>query len=406
MNGHDAERVGAHETHSRVSIAVESTLACQKRLFQLEEGAHFLNCAYLGPLPRSVAEAGMEGIRRKCSPTPLPSEAFFTDCGRARERFGRLVNAPPERIALAPSASYGIEVAARNLPLEPGQNIVVLGEQFPSNVYAWQRQAAAHGCDIRTVDRPGPPPSAALWNERLLEAIGPDTAVVALPHCHWTDGTRIDLEAAGERAREVGAALVVDGSQSVGAVPFDVENIRPDALITVGYKWLLGPYSTAFGYYGARFDDGAPLEETWISRRGSEDFQGLVDYTDEYREGAARYDVGQTSNFILIPMLIEALDLILAWGPANILEYCRALLAGLADELRVRGWAIEDDEWRTGNILGVRLPVGCDLAEVDARLAEARVYASLRGDALRVSPNVYNEPRDIDALRQVLAILA
>ncbi|WP_420617053.1 aminotransferase class V-fold PLP-dependent enzyme [Candidatus Palauibacter sp.] len=406
MNGRDAERVEANEPHSRVSIAVESTLACQRRLFQLEEGAHFLNCAYLGPLPRSVAEAGMEGIRRKCSPTPFPSEEFFTDCGRARERFGRLVNAPPERIALAPSASYGIEVAARNLPLEPGQNVVVLGEQFPSNVYAWRRQAAAHGCDVRTVDRPGPPPSAALWNERLLEAIGPDTAVVALPHCHWTDGTRIDLEAVGVRAREVGAALVIDGSQSIGAVPFDVEHIRPDALITVGYKWLLGPYSTAFGYYGARFDDGAPLEETWISRRGSEDFQGLVDYTDEYREGAARYDVGQTSNFILIPMLIEALDLILAWSPANILEYCRGLLAGLADELRVRGWAIEDDEWRTGNILGVRLPAGCDLAEMDARLAEARVYASLRGDALRVSPNVYNDASDVEALRRVLATVS
>ncbi len=405
MNGRDAERE-ANEPHSRVSIAVESTLACQRRLFQLEEGAHFLNCAYLGPLPRSVAEAGMEGIRRKCSPTPFPSEEFFTDCGRARERFGRLVNAPPERIALAPSASYGIEVAARNLPLEPGQNVVVLGEQFPSNVYAWRRQAAAHGCDVRTVDRPGPPPSAALWNERLLEAIGPDTAVVALPHCHWTDGTRIDLEAVGVRAREVGAALVIDGSQSIGAVPFDVEHIRPDALITVGYKWLLGPYSTAFGYYGARFDDGAPLEETWISRRGSEDFQGLVDYTDEYREGAARYDVGQTSNFILIPMLIEALDLILAWSPANILEYCRGLLAGLADELRVRGWAIEDDEWRTGNILGVRLPAGCDLAEMDARLAEARVYASLRGDALRVSPNVYNDASDVEALRRVLATVS
>ena len=381
-----------------------TALACQKSRFALDEGAHFLNCAYLGPLPRSVAEAGMEGIRRKCSPTPFPSEEFFTDCDRARDRFGRLVNAPPERIALAPSASYGIEVAARNLPLAPGQNIVVLGEQFPSNVYAWRRRAEAHGCDVRTVDRPGPPPSAELWNERLLEAIEPDTAVVSLPHCHWTDGTRIDLEAAGRRAREVGAALVIDGSQSIGAVPFDVERIRPDALITVGYKWLLGPYSTAFGYYGPRFDGGTPLEETWISRRGSEDFQGLVDYTDEYREGAARYDVGQTSNFILIPMLIEALDLILDWDPARILDYCRALLSGLADELRVRGWAIEDDAWRTGNILGVRLPAGCDLAEVEARLDEARVYASLRGDALRVSPNVYNEPRDIDALRRVLAI--
>ncbi len=383
--------------------AVAPALACQKSRFRLDEGAHFLNCAYLGPLPRSVAEAGMEGIRRKCSPTPFPSEAFFTDCDRTRERFGRLVNAPPERIALAPSASYGIEVAARNLPLEPGQNIVVLGEQFPSNVYAWRRRAATRGCVVRTVERPAPPPSGALWNERLLEAIDAETAVVCLPHCHWTDGTRIDLDAAGERAREVGAALVIDGSQSIGVVPFDVERIRPDALITVGYKWLLGPYSTAFGYYGPRFDDGVPLEETWISRRGSEDFRSLIDYTDEYRDGAARYDVGQTSNFILVPMLVEALDLILAWDPARILDYCRALLSGLADELRLRGWAIENDEWRTGNILGVRLPAGSDLAEVDARLAEARVYASLRGDALRVSPNVYNDPQDIDALRQVLA---
>ncbi len=386
-----------------VKSVAASGLACQKRLFQLEEDAHFLNCAYLGPLPRSVAAAGVEGIRQKTSPTPFPSERFFSDCERARERFGRLVNAPAERVALMPSASYGIAVAANNLPLDSGQNIVILGEQFPSNVYAWRRRAAAHGCEVRTVARPGPPPSAALWNERILEAIGPETAVVALPHCHWTDGSRIDLEAAGRRAREVGAALVVDGSQSIGAVPFDVDRIRPDALITVGYKWLLGPYSTAFGYYGPRFDDGVPLEETWISRRGSENFQGLVDYTDDYRDGAARYDVGQTSNFILVPMLIEALDLILDWDPVRILDYCRFLLSGLADELRGRGWAIEDEAWRTGNILGVRLPAGCDLAEVDARLIAARVYASLRGDALRVSPNVYNEPADIDALRRVLA---
>ena len=388
------------------ATAVAPALACQKNRFALDEDAHFLNCAYLGPLPLSVAEAGMEGIRQKLSPTPFPSAAFFTDCDRARERFGRLVNADPERIALIPSASYGVAVAARNLPLERGQNIVVLGEQFPSNIYAWRRQAAVRGCEVRTVDRPGPPPSGALWNERLLEAIDRDTAVVALPHCHWTDGTRIDLDAAGHRAREVGAGLVIDGSQSIGVVPFDVQHLRPDALITVGYKWLLGPYATSLGYFGPRFDDGVPLEETWISRRGSDDFQGLVDYTDEYREGAARYDVGQTSNFILIPMLIEALDLILEWEPANILDYCRRLLAGLAEELRDRGWAIEEEAWRAGHILGVRLPAGCDLAELERRLAAARVYASLRGDALRVSPNVYNEPRDIEALRGVLATFA
>ena len=74
----------------------------------------------------------------------------------------------------------------------------------------------------------------------------------------------------------------------------------------------------------------------------------------------------------------------------------------MAEELRGRGWAIEDDAWRAGHILGIRLPEGCDVAELEARLAAARVYASLRGDALRVSPNVYNEPRDIEALRRVL----
>ena len=389
-----------------MSLAVATSLACRKDRFQLDAGAHFLNCAYLGPLPRSVAEAGVAGIRRKQSPTPFASSEFFTGCDLARERFGRLVNAAPERIALMPAASYGIAVAARNLPLERGQNVVILGEQFPSNVYAWRRRAADHGCELRTVERPGPPPSGALWNERLLEAIDADTAVVALPHCHWTDGTRIDLAAAGRRAREVGAAFIIDGSQSIGAVPFDVARLRPDALITVGYKWLLGPYQTCLGYFGPRFDDGVPLEETWISRRGSEDFQGLVDYTDEYRPAAARYDVGQTSNFILVPMLIEALDLILAWEPARILDYCRALLAGLAEELRARGWAIEDDEWRAGHILGVRLPPGCDLRELEGRLAAARVYASLRGDALRVSPNVYNDPPDIEVLRRVLATFA
>ena len=237
-----------------MTITRESPLVCQKGEFRLDEGAHFLNCAYMGPLPKSVEAAGVARIRRKCSPTPFLSEEFFTGCDRLRERFAALVGGVTERVAILPSASYGIATAARNLPIEAGQNIVILEEQFPSHVYAWRRLAAETGGELRTVERPGPPPSAEAWNQRILDAIGPGTAVVALPHCHWTDGTRIDLEAAGARAREVGAALVIDGSQSIGAVPFDVSVIQPDALITVGYKWLMGPYSTSLGYFGPRFD--------------------------------------------------------------------------------------------------------------------------------------------------------
>ena len=131
---------------------------------------------------------------------------------------------------------------------------------------------------------------ARKWNERVLEAIGDDTAIVALCQVHWTDGTLFDLEEVGTRCREVGAALVVDGTQSVGALPFDVGRIRPDALVCAGYKWLMGPYSIGAAYFGPRFDGGTPLEEAWLAREGSDDFPRLVDYTDTYRPGAARYE--------------------------------------------------------------------------------------------------------------------
>ena len=211
-----------------------------------------------------------------------------------------------------------------------------------------------------------------------------------------------DLEAVGLAARENGAAFIVDGSQSIGALPFDVQTVEPDAVITAGYKWLLGPYSICLGYFGPRFDGGDPLEETWIARRGSEDFQHLVDYCDEYEDGAIRYDVGERSNFILVPMMIAALELILEWDPTRIQAYCRELLADLALVARELGLPIEESGWRGEHILGVRLPAGLQLGELQARLTDRRVYASLRGDALRVSPNVYNGPEDVEALSRVL----
>ena len=112
-----------------------------------------------------------------------------------------------------------------------------------------------------------------------------------------------------------GAAFVVDGTQSVGALPFDVREIQPDALICAGYKWLLGPYAIGAAYFGPRYDGGEPLEENWISRRGSEDFQRLVDYKISIADGAVRYDAGERGNFILLPMFVESLRRLLEWTP-------------------------------------------------------------------------------------------
>ena len=207
-------------------------LSCQKAHFQLPEGLHYLNCAYMGPLPRAAEDAGIRALRIKRDPTAIGPADFFEESDRVREKFARIMGAPDAgRVAIHPAVSYGIATAARNLPLSRGARIVLVEEQFPGNVYAWRRLAGEAGGSLHTVARPGGGEIGPEWNARILEAITPVTEIVTLPTVHWTDGTRFDLAAIGARVREVGAALVVDATQSCGAAPFDFAAVRPDVFV-------------------------------------------------------------------------------------------------------------------------------------------------------------------------------
>jgi selenocysteine lyase/cysteine desulfurase len=270
-------------------------------------------------------------------------------------------------------------------------------------------QRAAPSC-TRVEAPAGVPPGSAgdgrsrgeAWNDAVVAAIADRTAIVALPHVHWTDGTRFDLERIGTRARETGAALIIDGTQSIGAMPFNAATVGADAVICAAYKWLLGPYSLAFGWFGPRFDGGVPLEETWIGREHSDDFQRLVDYRDAYQPGAVRFDVGERSNFILLPMALASMDLVLDWGAHGIQEYCDALFGGLIEEAQDLGYRVEPRAWRGAHLFGLRTPPGSDLDRLAAALRSRNVFASLRGTALRVAPHVYNDEGDAEALRTAL----
>jgi selenocysteine lyase/cysteine desulfurase len=378
-------------------------LGCQSEAFGLPDDVHYLNCAYMGPLPRVTEEVGIKAIRRKRVPVDIHADDFFNTSDEVRGLFSSLVGAEePQRVAIIPGVSYGVAVAARNLKVRPGQNLVMTHEQFPGHVHGWRRLAAENGAEARFATPPDGPGRGQAWNEALLAAIDHATAVVAVPHVHWTDGTRFDLMEVGRRCREVGAALIVDGTQSVGALPFDVRQVQPDALIVAGYKWLLGPYSVGMGYFGPRFDGGVPLEETWIGREKSEDFQNLVSYRDGYQPGALRYDVSERSNFALLPMTVASLKLIHEWSPERIQAYCADLTADALEEAASLGFSVEDPRWRASHLFGLRMPAGIDLVELKASLERRKVVASLRGSALRLSPNVYNDEGDMEALLQVL----
>ncbi len=363
----------------------------------------------MGPLPRVAEEAGVLGLRMKRDPSAILPHHFFDTSLELRRLFSRLIgNADPTRISIGPGVSYSVAIAAKNLPLSSDQNVVLTYEQFPSNMHAWARKAQDVNADLRVIGPPDTIHRGANWNAEILTAIDSATAVVSLPTVHWTDGTIFDLVEVGRRCREVGAALVVDGTQSVGALPFDVNVVRPDVLMCSGYKWLLGPYSVGLTYFGPRFDDGEPLEETWIGREGSEDFEHLVDYRAGYQPGAIRYDVAQRSNFALLPVAVASLRLIIEWQPARIQAYCKGLTDNFFEEVEELGFTVEDAHWRSAHLFGLRMPKGLELVELQQALKARGVSASLRGSALRVSPNVYNDAEDVSALleglRQAVAV--
>lgn len=369
----------------------------QKHLFNIPDDITYLNCAYLSPQLRSVSNAGEAGIRQKEQPWTVTPPDFFRDSEQARALFAQIIDATSDDVAFIPSVSYGIGVAAKNARIQPGQKIVMLHEQFPSNVYPWREAARARNAEIEIVQRP----ENDDWTTALLEKIDARTAVVAAPNCHWTDGSLIDLIAIRRRCDDVNAALVVDATQSIGAMPFSLKEIRPDFLITAGYKWLLGPYSFGYLYASPQQQSGQPLEFNWLNRKNSEDFAGLVNYRDEFQAGARRFDVGERSNFALMPMAVAALQQINEWQVGRIYESLSGLTGKIAERAENLGLSVAPAQFRAGHLIGIRFSAGVPAA-LNEQLKTEKIFVSVRGKSIRIAPHLYNDAKDVNTLFCVL----
>ena len=216
----------------------------QKQLFDIPEDICYLNTASLSPSFKAIEKAGIEAVLQKSRPYLISSSDFFDPVIELKKRFANIIEVSDyERIASIPSVSYGIATVANNIKLNVGDTVVLLQEQFPSNYYSWKKLTDKYP-DTK-INR------GKLWNKAILDAIDDSTAVVAMGNIHWSSGVLFDLKAIREKTRQHHALLIIDGSQSIGALPFSVKEIQPDALICAGYKWLFGPYGCAYAYYGS-----------------------------------------------------------------------------------------------------------------------------------------------------------
>lgn len=381
-------------------------LASQKHLFSIDPEITYLNNAYRGPMLKSSEEAALRDLEKMRNPHLIRPEDFFSGVELVKSLFGKLVNCPAQQVAIIPSTSYGFACVLNNWNPEGRKKAITVTDEFPSGYFSLQRWADEHQSTLVAV---GPDLNKGelgkSWNERILEEIDVNTGVVLISSVHWMNGVKFDLKQIGQRCREVGACFVVDGTQSVGAMPVEVMDCQIDALICATYKWLLGPYSMGLAYFSERFNSGEPLEESWMNRTTSHNFSSLTDYQPDFLPGANRYSVGETSNFILLPILEKALSQLLEWNPACVQDYAGDLKNSLVDFQFQQNLPLEVGAFTSNHLFSLPIAEGQDLNQVKHALEKERISVSVRGSSLRVSINVFNEHKDVQHLIGVLASL-
>ncbi|MFP7723273.1 aminotransferase class V-fold PLP-dependent enzyme [Lysobacter sp. A3-1-A15] len=368
-------------------------------LFDLPAGTVYLDTAAQGPRLRSVLAAGHGALDASSAPWRLGLEQWQASIERVRALAAGCFDGDPEGVALVPSAAYGLAIAARNLPLAAGDAVAVLEGQFPSNLLCWQQRCLETGARLHAIPRNGPG-----WTDAVIEALDrlPSLRVLSLPHAYWHDGRLLDLDAISARCHQKGVALVLDLSQSLGALPADLVRWAPDFVVSVGHKWMLGPTGLAYLWASPHWRaHGVSIEHHWTAR-AVDDWRFPLDRPAPYRDGARRFDAGGVADPMRLSMAEAALGQLHDWGmaslPARLGMRTRALDTALRDA-GLEGCCMPG---HAPHFTGVRVPPD-RMTAVAPVLDAAGIVCTRRHGVVRIAPHLHV---DEAAMRRVADTLA
>jgi selenocysteine lyase/cysteine desulfurase len=359
-----------------------------RSLFIVPEGGAYFNCAYKGLTPRAAAEAAA------LSPTALDCPWAFEQTEALRsallEVIAEIIGVTSEEIALIPSVSYGMALARSVTKLMPKDQVLILESAHPAAALAWYAECKVSGARILPIKE-----SADDLTEAILSAMDSSVRIVVVPQVHWIDGRPIDLPQISSRAKELGALLITDATQSVGGRPFKIPEFQPDIAIFSGYKWLFGPLGLAYLYVAPAFRNGPPFEHSWVNYAGEGstmfDAGGRIQYPTEPLPGMRRFEASGLHNALTLRMALTAARLAREVSPERILARNADLISRIGHELPDRLPNIKGDQ----HFVALRSP---DARREAQRLAAHSIYTSARGRYLRISPNIWNNDADLEAL--------
>lgn len=387
---------------TRVRALLESFRAQRAAEFPWTADTIYLNNAAIGPIPERTRRALDEFTAKRTAPHLLPDRELFAGLAAARLGIAQLINADPSEIALATNTSFGLNLAARALPLQPGDTVLLSDREFPANVYPWlmlkQQGIAVEIAPCRAEGWPD--------EEHLLERLrDPRVRVLAVSFVQFSNGYRVDLKKLGAACRANGTYLVVDGIQGVGNSVLDVQETPVDILACGGQKWLLSPWGSGFVYVRKELIPSLePMMTGWMAFEGTDDFSRLTEYNPTFRADARRFEM-ITLPFQDFVGMTTSLGLLLEIGIRDVAEVTRAAHEPIVKWAQENGVRIASplDERHRSAILCIAPQKA---AEAFHAVKRARIVCSLREGSIRLSPHFYNTVDEMEKVVDVLDDLA
>ncbi len=365
-------------------------------LFPLAERYAFFNHAGVSPV-NTRAIAAMNAFNERTAQEPFGDfrEEIEGQLRDLRQRFATLVNARSvDEIVLMPNTATGINTAALSLPLRPGDNVLVLDGDYPANIYPWMN-LAHHGVLTKIV----PARNGGLDLDLLQSRIDSHTRVIAMSTVVFATGFRNDIEGVGRICNQRGIFLVVDGIQSLGALPFDVQAANVDFLAAGSQKWLLGPIGGGFLYVRRELLDDL-VAGPYVGASSVVDPQNFLDYNFTLQPTAERFSLGSSGIMNQIG-LRASVALIQEVGIERIAERVLMLAGAAICDLQERGFQISADsapEHRSGIVI---VEVDDPIATC-TQLQEAGIICIPRGKGFRIAPHFYNTEEEILRVGEIL----
>jgi cysteine desulfurase/selenocysteine lyase len=349
----------------------------------------YLNTATFGQLPRRATEAAARHFAHRDELACSDFIGWYEDADRLRAKIGRLIHCSPDDIAFISNASVALSLLLAGLDWRPGDRVLTLEHEFPNNLYA-----------PGSLSRLGVEMLAVPWDQ-LYESVNERTRLVAVSSVNYNTGFAPPLAELSEFLRARGVLLYIDGTQSLGALRFDVPTVQPDMFAVHGYKWLLSPNGAGFFYIAPKLRPQLqPQVIGWRSHRDWRNVDNLHHGAPEFADTAEKYE-GGFLPFALLYAMEASVDLILEIGPDVIERRVLELAGAVRSLLRDLGACVAD----TPSAVVAGKFENVDVSTLARSLQARRVLVAARRGHLRVSPHLYNNEQDLEIFERNLRLL-